>query len=98
MTKQEAKENFGKIVESPIRFEKRFESGHDSRQWVPIKKPITGVLIGVRTHLNGNTDYGDGCHFTMIDHFQVALIVPGWRNKPVPVPLEDCCLMEATNA
>ncbi len=90
MTKKEAKENFGKWVKSPVRFEKNFlVTGIDSKQWAIVKKPVIGILIGTRTYRNGNTDYGEGCHFTMTSCFEVGLIVPSWRNKPVPVPLKE---------
>lgn len=89
MTKKEAKENFGKWVKSPVRFEKRFVTGTDSTQWTIIEKPVMGILIGTRTYQNGNTDYGEGCHFTMTSCFEVGLVVPGWRNNPIPVPLKE---------
>lgn len=89
MTKKEAKKAFGKRVKSPVRFEKRFVNGDDDRQWVIKKNPVVGVLIGTRTYKNGNTDYGEGCCFTMTSCFEVGLIVTGWRNKPIPVPLKE---------
>lgn len=93
MTKEEAKTGWGKTVKSSVRFEKRFKRGHEGKLWMLEKKPVEGILVGGRTYQNGTTDYSGDCWcFTMTDCFEVALIVPGWRKKPVPVPLKECFL------
>lgn len=91
MTKEEAKAAFGKRVESKVRLEKRFETGHYHKQWSPVETPIKGVLAGVRDYRNGHVLDADFLRcFIMEDCFLVALIVPNWRRNPIPVPLEKC--------
>lgn len=93
MTKQEAKEAFGKRAESKVRMERRYVSGtiHDSNRWVSVPNPVRGVFIGVRAYWDGQYIVESGIqYFKQTEIVTVALIVPGWRNKPVPVPLGEC--------
>jgi hypothetical protein len=58
-------------------------------------KPVTGIYIGKRTYSNGITGSPeDGCPYEPKEHFEVWLIVPNERSKPVPVYPADCNLTQ----
>ena len=52
-------------------------------------KPVEGIFVGWRTYANGTYDYSD-CYFEGTERFEVWLIVPDIRSKPVPVLPEHC--------
>lgn len=92
MTKQEAKENFGRMVQSGVRLKRGIASNFD-KEWRRHEDPVKGLLIGTRTYVNGYVEYNNYRYFVPKEYFNVALIVPSWRSNPVPVPLEECELV-----
>jgi hypothetical protein len=52
MTKQEVKDNFGKMVRSKVRLGRKYIHV-DKKKWVVIEKPIKDLLIGIRTYKDG---------------------------------------------
>ena len=97
MTKQEAKDAFGKMVRSESRLIRR-HLGDGNLVWSREKIQTKGLLVGTRTLINGKRYFDStyGWEFYPKEYISIALIVPNWRQNPVPVPLEDCELVTFT--
>lgn len=96
----EIKNLFGKWVVSDTILIKGYEEIEKKTylKWFEEKLNVTGIFIGTRTVWEGhvykiyyNTDFGvesDGhAQFDHTNHFEVGLIVPHWRVKPIYVAL-----------
>lgn len=101
MTKKEAKENWGKIVRATGKLERvrTITKSGSLNSWEISKgygSHIEGLLIGTRTYSNGSVcdDSEYGWLFSPKGYLEIALIVPYFRAKPVPVLLESVYLSE----
>lgn len=81
----EVKKAFGKKMGSNLQYEKGYSG--NIRTWDEIHKYVEGLFIGTRTYFEGTLN---GSYFTQKRHITVGLIVPGYRENPIPVPLRSC--------